>query len=80
MQMQVKLALGDFVHFNDGAAVVSAENLAEVLAARQPDAQGSYLAFLHYLREQGSQADVALPTKLIERLETPPKLFTEDLW
>ena len=60
MQMQVKLALGDFVHFNDGAAVVSAENLAEVLAARQPDAQGSYLAFLHYLREQGSQADVAL--------------------
>ena len=60
MQMQVKLALGDFVHFNDGAAVVSAENLAEVMSARQPDAQGSYLAFLHYLRDQGSQADVAL--------------------
>lgn len=59
-ELQVKLALGDFVHFNDGAAVVSAENLAEVMAARQPDAQGSYLAFLHYLRDQGSQADVAI--------------------
>lgn len=59
-KLQVKLALGDFVHFNDGAAVVAAENLAEVMAARQPDAQGSYLAFLHYLRDQGSQADVAL--------------------
>lgn len=59
-KLQVKLALGDFVHFNDGAAIVSAENLAEVMAARKPDAQGSYLAFLHYLRDQGSQADVAL--------------------
>ena len=59
-KLQVKLALGDFVHFNDGAAVVAAENLAEVMAARQPDAQGSYLAFQHYLRDQGSQADVAI--------------------
>ena len=59
-KLQVKLALGDFVHFNDGAAIVSAENLAEVMSARQPDAQGSYLAFLHYLRDQGSQADVAI--------------------
>ena len=59
-KLHVNLALGDFVHFNDGAAIVSAENLAEVMSARQPDAQGSYLAFLHYLRDQGSQADVAI--------------------
>ena len=59
-KLHVNLALGDFVHFNDGAAIVSAENLAEVMAARQPDAQGSYLAFQHYLRDQGSQADVAI--------------------